>query len=41
MAMSEGSPIPSLDGTELEVLMDIRYQNVERAAAGDLNPKLS
>lgn len=33
--MSEVSPIRSLDDTELEVLMDIRYQDIERAAARD------
>lgn len=33
--MAEGSPIRFLNDTELEILMDIRYQNIERAAARD------
>ncbi|OQE83316.1 hypothetical protein PENNAL_c0033G11125 [Penicillium nalgiovense] len=31
--MAKGSPIRSLNDTELEILMDIRYQDIERAAA--------
>ncbi|KAJ6178690.1 hypothetical protein N7519_009151 [Penicillium mononematosum] len=33
--MAEGSPIRSLNDTELEILMEIRYQDIERAAARD------
>lgn len=33
--MPEGSPIRSLNDTELEVLMQIRYRDLERAAARD------
>ncbi|KAJ5592674.1 hypothetical protein N7537_009578 [Penicillium hordei] len=33
--MSEGSPILSLNDTELEVLMDIHHQDIERAAVRD------
>ncbi|KAJ5616863.1 hypothetical protein N7537_001977 [Penicillium hordei] len=33
--MAEGSPIRSLNDTELGILLDIRYQNIERAAASD------